>query len=243
MKLYVPKLMGALAGALLLAGCGQSEPPPAPPTQSAAEIVNAPPEIPAMGQERRILALGDSLFTGYGLPSDQAYPVKLEAALRARGINARISNAGVSGNTSAEGLSRLAFTLQSQQRPPDLVLISLGGNDMLRGQPPEQTRTNLDTILAELNKRKIKVVMMGMLAPPNMGPDYRAKFDPMYPSLAKQHGAVLVPFFLQAVQGRPDLVQQDHIHPTKEGIEAIVGATIDKVAGALPRTGAPPPPR
>jgi acyl-CoA thioesterase-1 len=84
---------------------------------------------------------------------------------------------------------------------------------------------------------------MGMLAPPNLGPDYRAQFDPMYPALAKQHGAELVPFFLQAVLGRPDLVQQDHIHPTKEGIEAIVAATSDKVAAALPKTGAPPPPR
>jgi len=244
MKLYAL----TLAGALLLAGCGQGEAPEAPPTQSASDIVNAPPEIPAMGQERHILALGDSLFTGYGLPSDQAYPVKLEAALRARGINARISNAGVSGNTSAEGLSRLAFTLQSQQRPPDLVLISLGGNDMLRGLPPEQTRANLDAILSELKKRKIKAVMMGMLAPPNLGPEYRAKFDPMYPALTKQYGAVLVPFFLQAVLGRPDLVQQDHIHPTKDGIEAIVAATVDQVAGALPKTSdfkaaAPPPPR
>ena len=85
--------------------------------------------------------------------------------------------------------------------------------------------------------------MMGMLAPPNLGPDYRAKFDPMYPALAKQHGAALVPFFLQAVQDRPDLVQQDHIHPTREGIEAIVAATADKVAGALPKPDAAPPPR
>ena len=243
MKLYVPRPRGITVGmcagglivTLLLAACGQGEPPPAPPTQSASDIVNAPPEIPAMGQERRILALGDSLFTGYGLPSDQAYPVKLEAALRARGINARITNAGVSGNTSAEGLSRLAFTLQSQQRPPDLVLISLGGNDMLRGLPPEQTRANLDAILAELNKRGIKAVVMGLLAPPNLGPDYRAKFDPMYPALAKQHQAALVPFFLQAVVARPDLVQQDHIHPTAQGIEAIVAATVGQVAGALPK--------
>lgn len=227
MKLYA----GVLTGALLLAACGKSEPPPAPPTHDA----EAPPEIPMMGQERRILALGDSLFAGYGLPSDQAYPVKLEAALRSRGINVRIANAGVSGNTSAEGLARLDFTLKSQERPPDLVLISLGGNDMLRGLPPEQTRANLDAILAELGKRKIKVVMMGLLAPPNLGPDYRAKFDPIYPALAKQYGAVLVPFFLQPVMGRPDLVQQDHIHPTGQGLEAIVAATADQVAGALPK--------
>jgi acyl-CoA thioesterase-1 len=228
MKLYWP----ALAAALLLTACGKSESPPAPPATQAAD---APPEIPVMGPERRILALGDSLFAGYGLPSDKAYPVRLEAALRARGINARIGNAGVSGNTSADGLARLAFTLENQERPPELVLISLGGNDMLRGLPPEQTRANLDAILTELGKRKIPVVLMGLLAPPNLGPAYRAKFDTIYPALARAHHVALVPFFLQPVMSRPDLVQQDHIHPTAQGIEAIVAATVDKVAAALPK--------
>lgn len=235
MKLYA----GVVMSALLLAACGQSEPPPAPPTQSA----DAPPDIPVMGQELRVLAFGDSLFTGYGLRSDESYPVKLEAALRARGINARISNAGVSGNTSAEGLSRLDFTLKNQERAPDLVLISLGGNDLLRGLPPEQTRANLDAILAELGRRKIKVMLMGLLAPPNLGADYRAEFDAIYPALAKQHGAALVPFFLQSVMDRPDLIQQDHIHPTTQGIETIVAATSDQVAAVLPKSAAPPPPR
>ena len=234
MKLYAAS---ALTTALLLAACGSGEPTP-DAAASAAPVervsVDAPPEIPVMGTELRVLALGDSLFAGYGLASDQAYPVKLEAALRARGINARIANAGVSGNTSAEGRARLVFTLDNQQRQPDLVIISLGGNDMLRGLPPEQTRENLDAILRELDKRGIKAVVMGLLAPPNMGPEYRAKFDPIFPSLAKQHGAALVPFFLQAVIGRPDLIQQDHIHPTAQGLEAIVAATVDTVAGALP---------
>lgn len=244
MKLYAGLL---ITSTLLLAGCGGAEPAPAP-SPSEEQSVEARPEIPVMGQEVRVLALGDSLFAGYGLASDQAYPVKLEAALRARGVNARIANAGVSGNTSAEGRARLAFTLDNQERAPDLVIISLGGNDMLRGLPPEQTRENLDAILTELDKRKIKAVIMGLLAPPNMGPEYRAKFDPIFPSLAKQHGAVLVPFFLQAVIGRPDLIQQDHIHPTAQGLEAIVAATVEQVAGALPetaaaKTAAPPPPR
>lgn len=228
MKLYWP----ALAAALLLTACGKSESPPAPPHRQA---VDAPPEIPVMGPERRILALGDSLFAGYGLASDKAYPVRLEAALRARGINARIGNAGVSGNTSAEGLARLAFTLENQQAPPELVLISLGGNDMLRGLPPEQTRANLDAILTELDRRRIRVVLMGLLAPPNMGPAYRAKFDAIYPALARKHHAGLVPFFLQPLMSRPDLVQPDHIHPTAQGVEAIVAATVDKVAAALPK--------
>ncbi|MCW1429945.1 arylesterase [Novosphingobium sp. JCM 18896] len=243
MKLYAGLL---ITSALLLTGCGGAEPAPTP-SPSEEQSVEARPEIPVMGQEVRVLALGDSLFAGYGLASDQAYPVKLEAALRARGVNARIANAGVSGNTSAEGRARLAFTLDNQERAPDLVIISLGGNDMLRGLPPEQTRENLDAILTELDRRKIKAVIMGLLAPPNMGPEYRAKFDPIFPSLAKKHGAVLVPFFLQAVIGRPDLIQQDHIHPTAQGLEAIVAATVEQVAGALPetaaKTAAPPPPR
>jgi acyl-CoA thioesterase-1 len=245
MKSYLSRLGGVFAGALLLAACGQGEPPPAPPPSDNADT---PPEIPVMGQERRILAFGDSLFTGYGLDVDDGYPARLEAALRARGINARMSNAGVSGDTTAGALQRLDFTLNSQERVPDLVLISLGGNDMLRGLPSEQTRANLDAILTELGKRGIKAVLMGMLAAPNMGAQYRAQFDPIYPQLARKHDAVLVPFFLQAVIDRPDLVQQDHIHPTAQGIEAMVAGTADAVAGALPkdaavRTAAPPPPR
>lgn len=228
MKLYAV----APLAALLLTACGKADAPPPPPPSARVET---PPEIPVMGEEKRVLAFGDSLFAGYGLRSDQAYPVRLEAALRARGINARIANAGVSGNTSAEGLARLKFTLDNQQRPPDLVLISLGGNDLLRGLPPEQTRANLDAILAELGRRKIRVMLMGLLAPPNMGPEYRGKFDPIYPALAEKHGATLVPFFLQPVMDRPDLVQQDHIHPTGPGIETIVAATVDRVAHALPQ--------
>ena len=237
MKVYLP----ALLGLSLLAACS-AEKPPAPPRQSDPEAMPAPP---VMGQERRIVALGDSLFTGYGLKDGEGYPARLEAALRARGVNARIADAGVSGDTSAGGLARLAFTLDAQATKPDLVLISLGGNDMLRGLPPEQTRANLDAILGELGKRGIKAVLMGMLSPPNLGADYRAQFDPIYPALAKKHGAGLVPFFLQPITGRPDLVQADRIHPTAVGIEAMVAATVDNVAKVLPAapsSAAPPPP-
>lgn len=231
MKLYLV----VLAGALLLAGCGDSggQVPAASPTVEGAD---ATPEIPVMGPERHILAFGDSLFAGYGLPSDQSYPTRLEAALRARGINARIANAGVSGNTTADGLARLRFTLDSQKPVPELALVELGANDMLRALPPEQARENLDAILTELGKRNIKVVLMGMLAPPNLGADYRQNFDTIFPALAKKHDAVLVPFFLQAVLDRPDRIQDDRLHPNRQGVEAIVAATSDVVAGALPKS-------
>ena len=206
-----------------------SAPPPAPPPSASPEAS----ERQLIGPERRIVALGDSLFAGYGLNPAESYPAKLEAALRASGVNARIANAGVSGDTSGGGRERLEFTLNSQSAPPALVIISLGGNDLLRGLPPEMTRANLDAILTELGKRKIPVMLMGMLAPPNMGADYRARFDAIYPALAKKHGAGLVPFFLQAVIGKPDLVQPDHIHPTARGIEEIVAATAGEVAKEL----------
>jgi len=235
MKLFVP----AIAGALLLAGCGDGDEKPSPPVGGAA--TQSLPQIPVMGPERRILALGDSLFAGYGLEDGEGYPARLEAALRANGINARIADAGVSGDTTAGGLQRLAFTLDAQPQPPELVLISLGGNDMLRGLSPDQTRVNLDAILAELDRRKIRAVLMGMLAAPNLGEDYRRRFDAIYPALARKHGAVLVPFFLQPVIGRPDLIQPDHIHPSAQGIEAIVAATVDSVSGSLPSTPVAPP--
>jgi len=227
MKLYG---LTALGAALLLAGCGSEEAPP-PPQRSAVE---APPDIPVMGEEVAILALGDSLLTGYGLKEGESYPAKLEAALRARGINARIANAGVSGDTTAGGRERLAFTLKSQPRPPALVIISLGGNDMLRGLKPDVTRANLEAILSDLKARGIPVVLLGMLAAPNLGKDYAKAFNPIYPQLARQYGATLVPFFLQPLMDRPDLVQDDRVHPTATGIEAMVAATMDTVAEALP---------
>ena len=226
----VAQVTTPLAMALLLAGCGGSQPPAAPPSESAA----APSaDLPVMGPEVPMLALGDSLFAGYGLEPGQSYPAHLESALRARGINARIVNAGVSGDTTAGGLARLDFALNSMKQPPRLVLISLGGNDVLRGLPPEQTRANLDAILSKLAARKVPAMLMGMLAPPNLGADYRAKFDPIYPALAKQHKAALVPFFLQPVTGKPELVQNDHIHPTAAGVDVIVAATVAQVAGEL----------
>lgn len=217
---------------LALGGCQREAPVPQPAETTPAAAVPAAPA--PKGPEVAILALGDSLFAGYGLSPGESYPSRLEAALRQRGIAARIVNAGVSGDTTAGGLQRLDFTLKSLPQKPELVLISLGGNDMLRGLSPAETRANLDAILTRLDKERIPAVLMGMLAAPNWGPDYRQAFDPIYPALAKKHRAALVPFFLAPVMDRPDLIQPDHIHPTAPGIDLIVGATLDKVAGALP---------
>lgn len=230
MKLYGFPALFAMLTALMLAGCGQEKAPEAPPSAELREV--PPPDVPVMGPQIEVLALGDSLFAGYGVKREESYPAKLEAALRARGVNARIANVGVSGDTSAGGLERLDFTLSSQAKVPDMAIISLGGNDMLRGLPPEQTRANLDQVVGRLRAKGIKVVLMGMLAPPNLGEDYRGKFDTIYPALAEKHGAVLVPFFLQSVVDKPDLIQPDRIHPTARGIEEIVAATAGEVAKA-----------
>jgi len=215
--------------ALLLGSCGQqaSEAPAAAPSQ-----VGAP--APVVGPERRILAFGDSLFAAYGLDKPQGYPARLQAALRGQGINAVVADAGVSGDTTAAGRQRIAFVLDSQPAKPDLVIVELGGNDMLRGLPPAETRANLDAILSELKTRGIPVLLMGMRAPPNLGAAYQAEFDAIYPALARDYGAALVPFFLAATYDKPKLIQQDRIHPTAEGIEALVADTVDEVAAALP---------
>lgn len=190
---------------------------------------------PVMGPERRILAVGDSLLAGYGLASaKEPYPARLETALRARGINAKVTNAGVSGDTSSAGAERFGFVLKSQPARPDLVIIEFGGNDILRAVPPEQTRANLDRMLGEAKAAGLPVLLMGMLAPPNLGSEFKAKFEPIYPDLAKKHGAKLVPFFLAPVIRKPDLVQADHIHPTAQGVDEIVAATVGDVAKALP---------
>jgi acyl-CoA thioesterase-1 len=231
-----------IVAAVLLAGCND-DPAPLPrganPTEPSgdylAEVKQAEP-VPA-GPERRILAFGDSLFAGYRLGRGQGYPERLQAALRERGINARVTNAGVSGDTTAAGRQRFNFVLGSLAGPPDLAIVELGGNDLLRAVPPSETRANLDAILAGLHKRKIPILLMGMRAPPNMGPAYVAEFNALYPDLARTYGAHLVPFFLASIYDKPHLRQQDYVHPTAAGVDALVAATVDDVAAALPKVG------
>ncbi len=226
MKMYAAPIL-ALA---LWAGCDHPQRPITPPAKAAAD---AAPDMPVMGPEVRVLAFGDSLLAGYGLKDGEGYPARLEAALRARGINARMIDAAVSGDTTQAGAQRLAFALDAQETKPDLAVVSLGGNDMLRGLPPEETRKSLDAILAEFDKRRIDVVLLGMLAAPNLGKDYADKFNAIYPALAKAHGDTLVPFFMQPLVEKPDLVQADKVHPTAQGVDAMVASTVDTVAGAI----------
>jgi acyl-CoA thioesterase-1 len=177
--------------------------------------------------------LGDSLTAGYGLYRGLGFAPQLQASLRRHGISATVIDGGVSGDTSQAGRARLAWTLDGLPRKPDLVIVELGGNDMLRALDPALTRANLDQILTELKRRQIKVVLAGMRAAPNLGPAYIAKFEAIYPGLAAKHGATLYPFFLENVVGRPGMMQGDGIHPTFAGIKAIVTGILPTVKGAL----------
>jgi acyl-CoA thioesterase-1 len=222
----------SILAALALAGCNREAAMPQP-TPSAVSSATEPVSGPGLA----VLAFGDSLFAGRGLadPESESYPAQLEAALRKSGHNVRVTNAGVSGDTTAAGLQRFAFTLDSQPKKPDLVILELGGNDLLRGLPLAQTKANLTAMLAELKKRKIPAVLMGLQAPPNYGPQFQAQFDALYPALAKQFGAALVPFVTAKVFTDPRLIQSDHIHPTARGVGALVDATERDVAKALPK--------
>lgn len=215
-----------LAIVMLLAACSpEKAADPAPSATPAAAPIAADAPV--------ILAFGDSLYAGYQLNPGEGYPPRLEAALNAGGTPARVVNAGVSGDTTAAALQRLTFTLDNQPVKPTLALVGLGGNDMLRGLPPEQTRQNLDAILTEFDKRQIPVVLTGMLAAPNLGEDYAGKFNAIWPDLARKHKAGLVPFFLQPVIGQKALMLEDNVHPNAQGVERIVAATQAQVAEAL----------
>ena len=204
----------------LLAACSQAAPEQNAVTNSSAASAPAPSAVAP--DAKLIVAFGDSLFAGYNLEQDQGFAPALERALSAQGIKARVFNAGVSGDTSAAGLQRLSFMLDGLDRKPDLVIVGLGANDMLRGLSPEATRANLDAILDALDKRGIPAMLTGMLAAPNMGADYASAFNPIYPDLAKKHGARLYPFFLDGVIGEPKLLLPDGIHPNDKGVELIV---------------------
>ena len=171
------------------------------------------------GKPVRILVLGDSLTSGYGLPAGQAFPPRLERALAAKGHAVELINAGVAGDTTAGGLARLDWALGDD---PNIVIVALGGNDGLRGLDPASTYDNLTGILSRLGAKDIPVLLIGMLAPPNLGADYGAAFNAVFPRLAKKHRVALYPFFLDGVATRPALNQADGIHPNARGVEVMV---------------------
>ncbi len=184
---------------------------------------------PALAAEKLVLAFGDSLVAGYGLNQSESFPTQLEASLRRSGMSVRVHNGGVSGDTTAAGRARLAWGLKGLKAKPDLVILELGANDMLRGLDPEQARSNLDAMLVELDRRRIPVLLAGMLAARNLGPAYRRRFDAIYPALARKHGVRLYPFYMRGVAGNRALLQLDGLHPTARGVAVIVRGITPKV--------------
>ncbi len=178
----------------------------------------------------RIVAFGDSLMAGYGLGPGDAFPEKLEAALRAKGHDVVIANAGVSGDTSSGGLARLDWSVPDDT---DLVILELGANDMLRGIGPQITEQNLEAMVERLGGRDVAVLLAGMVAAPNLGVDYAAAFNPIYERLAAKHGLVLYPFFLDGVAQDAALKLADGMHPNAAGVERMVEAMLPTVEKAL----------
>ena len=190
---------------------------------------------PPAAERPLVLAFGDSLSAGYGLDSGLGFAPQLQATLRRHGIAADVADGGVSGDTSEAGKARIGWTLDGLARKPDVVIVELGANDMLRGLDPALTRANLDAILAELDRRRIPVLLAGMRAAPNLDPAYVARFEAIYPELARKHGAALHPFFMEGVAGQKGLLQQDGMHPTFEGVKRIVTGITPAVKRALKR--------
>jgi acyl-CoA thioesterase-1 len=184
----------------------------------------------------RILAFGDSLTAGLGLSPEQAFPARLQARLAADGVDVQVLNAGVSGDTTADGVARLDWALADR---PDLVLVELGANDALRGLDPEATAANLDKILARLKASGARGMLLGMAAPANWGRDYQQAFAAIYPALAAKHRVPLYPFFLDGVALDPSLNQRDGMHPNARGADIIAEKVAPYVARLLKETGAP----
>jgi acyl-CoA thioesterase-1 len=181
---------------------------------------------PVLAAPAKILALGSSLTQGYGLPPGTEFTVQLQAALKKDGIDAVVTNAGVSGDTSAGGLSRLDWSLADH---PDAVILELGSNDMLRGIPPAVTEKNLRAILTKLKAARVKVLLTGMHAQRNLGADYVKQFDAIYPRLAKAYDVLFYPFFLDGVALNPKLNQADGMHPNPAGVKVIVSRMLPLV--------------
>lgn len=187
------------------------------------------PDVPL-----RIVAFGDSLTAGYGLPAQDAFPAKLERALKAKGVNVEIENAGVSGDTASGGLSRIDWSIPDGT---DAVILELGANDMLRGVDPKVTREALDSILATLKKRNIAVLLCGMRAAPNLGGEYVRGFESIFEDLARKYDVVFYPFFLDGIATQAKLALRDGLHPNAAGVDVIVAGILPKVEELIARLG------
>jgi acyl-CoA thioesterase I len=199
---------------------------------AALALVSAVAQPGSAARPVKIVALGDSLTAGLGLPGDAAFPARLQRALAQKGIAAEIVNAGVSGDTTADGRSRLDWSVPDDT---DAVILELGANDALRGIDPAQTRANLDAILKRLTARKLPVLLAGMRAPPNLGAQYTQAFDAIYPDLAAAYGTILYPFFLDGVAADRSLNQGDGLHPTAAGVDVIVAKILPQVEELISR--------
>lgn len=183
----------------------------------------------------RIVALGDSLTAGYGLPPGDAFPVRLEAALKRKGHHVEVINAGVSGDTADQGLARLDWSTPDNA---DAAIVEFGANDALRGIDPKATRAALDEMVGRLTAKGLPVLVTGMMAPRNMGPDFAARYDPIFPEIAAKHGALFDPFFLEGVALEARLNQRDGIHPNREGVDVIVARILPRVEELIARAKA-----
>ena len=201
----------------------------------AAALLSIASPAPATPERPLVLAFGDSLTAGYGLDPGLGFAPQLQAVLRRHGIAARVADGGVSGDTSAAARARIGWTLDGLGEKPDLVIVELGANDMLRGVDPAETERNLDAILSELKGRQIPVLIAGMLAARNLDPGYARRFEAIYPTLARRHGAAFYPFFLDGVAAVPGMSQADGMHPTFRGVKRIVSGMIGPVKAALKR--------
>ena len=201
---------------------------------AVALALAVPTGTPAAAADRpvRIVALGDSLTAGYGLPVDAAFPARLEKALTAKGVAVEIANAGVSGDTASGGLARLDWSVPEGT---DAVIVELGANDMLRGIDPSVTRQALEQIVRRLIDRRIVVLLAGMRAAPNLGPDYGRDFEAIYGDLAARYDLLLYPFFLDGVATEAKLNQGDGLHPTAAGVDAIVARILPKAEALVAR--------
>ncbi len=206
-------------------------------TIAVATTTNGPLRAAEPGKIR-VVALGDSLTAGYGLPKGRGFAPRLEAALTAAGHHVEVIDAGVSGDTTDAGLARLDWSVPADAQA---VIVELGANDALRGLPPAETRKNLDAIVARLTERGQTVLVAGMLAPRNLGESYAEAFDPIFAEVAKAHGALFYPFFLDGVALEAKLVQPDGLHPTAEGVEVIVTRILPSVRELLARVGSTRP--